>query len=174
MKALFIGGTGTISGAISRLAIARGWELYLLNRGSRPLPEGARQIHADIADEDDVRAKLSGMYFDVVADFIAFTPDQVERELIYRTLIELKSDLTEIKGMLRDFNLQGALGEPPKLMEVIPVQPGGDITLEEMERQAVIDALRQTRGNRRKAARLLGIGERTLYRKLKQHDIHES
>ncbi len=102
------------------------------------------------------------------------TPEQVERELIYRTLIELKSDLTEIKGMLRDFSLQGLAGESPKLMEVIPVQPGGDITLEEMERQAVIDALRQTQGNRRKAARLLGIGERTLYRKLKQHDIHES
>jgi len=80
MKALFIGGTGTISGAISRLAIARGWELYLLNRGNRPLPEGALQIQADIADEGDVRTKLTGMHFDVVADFIAFTPDQVERD----------------------------------------------------------------------------------------------
>jgi DNA-binding NtrC family response regulator len=102
------------------------------------------------------------------------TPEQVERELIYRTLIELKNDLTEIKGLLRDYQFRGVLGEPPKLMEVIPVQPGGDITLGEMERQAVIDALRQTQGNRRKAARLLGIGERTLYRKLKQHDIRET
>jgi DNA-binding NtrC family response regulator len=100
-------------------------------------------------------------------------PEQVERELIYRTLVELKNDLTEIKGLLRDYQFRRALNEEPKLMEVIPVQPGGEITLGEMERQAVIDALRQTQGNRRKAARILGIGERTLYRKLKQHDIRE-
>ncbi len=80
MKALFIGGTGTISGAITKLAIERGWELYLLNRGNRELPEGARQIQADIRDEAGVREKLSGLRFDVVADFIAFTPDQLERD----------------------------------------------------------------------------------------------
>ena len=80
MKALFIGGTGTISGAITKLALERGWELYLLNRGNRDLPEGARQIQADIRDEESVREKLSGLQFDVVADFIAFTPDQVERD----------------------------------------------------------------------------------------------
>lgn len=80
MKALFIGGTGTISGAISRLALERGWELFLLNRGSHELPEGARPVRADIRDEELVRAKIDGMHFDVVADFIAFTPDQVERD----------------------------------------------------------------------------------------------
>ena len=80
MKALFIGGTGTISSAVSSLALERGWELYLLNRGNRQLPEGARQILADIRDEADVREKAGGMHFDVVADFIAFTPDQVERD----------------------------------------------------------------------------------------------
>lgn len=80
MKALFIGGTGTISGAVSSLALERGWELYLLNRGNRQLPEGARLIQADVRDEKDVREKIGGMRFDVVADFIAFTPDQVERD----------------------------------------------------------------------------------------------
>ena len=80
MKALFIGGTGTISSAVSSLALERGWELYLLNRGNRQLPVGARQILADIRDEADVREKAGGMHFDVVADFIAFTPDQVERD----------------------------------------------------------------------------------------------
>lgn len=102
------------------------------------------------------------------------TPEQVERELIYRTLIELKSDLNEIKEMLRATAPRESYAEPSRLMEVVPVQQGGESTLNEMERQAVIDALQQTQGNRRKAARLLGIGERTLYRKLKQHDIHES
>jgi nucleoside-diphosphate-sugar epimerase len=80
MKALFIGGTGTISSAVSKLAIQSGWELYLLNRGNRPAPEGAHLICADMKDEADVRGKLAGLKFDVVADFIAYTPDQVERD----------------------------------------------------------------------------------------------
>lgn len=101
------------------------------------------------------------------------TSDQVERELIYRTLIELKNDLTEIKEALRGFGTRTGYDEPQRIMEVVPLQSGGESTLEEMERQAVIDALHQTQGNRRKAARLLGIGERTLYRKLKQYDIRE-
>ena len=80
MKALFIGGTGTISSPISQLAAARGWELYLLNRGNREIPQGAHLLQADIRDEDAVREKLTGHTFDVVADFNAFTPDQVERD----------------------------------------------------------------------------------------------
>ena len=83
MKALFIGGTGTISTAISALCVERGWELYLLNRGNHPsdMPKGAHAIIADINRMDDVRAKLDGMTFDVVADFIAFTPEQVQRDI---------------------------------------------------------------------------------------------
>lgn len=83
MKALFIGGTGTISTAISALCVSKGWELYLLNRGTRAdyAPEGAHMITADITNVADVDAKLQGMHFDVVADFIAFTVDQVERDI---------------------------------------------------------------------------------------------
>ena len=83
MKALFIGGTGTISAAIvRRLVNEMGWEVWLLNRGNRPeaVPEGARQIIADISDEADVARKLEGMTFDSVCEFIGFTPDQVERD----------------------------------------------------------------------------------------------
>lgn len=80
MKALFIGGTGTISSPISYFSASSGWELYLLNRGSRELPEGAVQIQADIRDEDAVREKLSGMRFDAVVDFIAYTPGEIERD----------------------------------------------------------------------------------------------
>ena len=50
MKALFIGGTGTISADVVELAQQRGWEITLLNRGSRKLPEGMRSIIADIHD----------------------------------------------------------------------------------------------------------------------------
>ncbi len=100
-------------------------------------------------------------------------PDQIERELIYRTLVELKADLTDIKAMLREQSGRIHYPDSPRTMEVVPIQPNGDATLDDMERQAVVEALRQSRGNRRKAARALGIGERTLYRKLKQHDIRE-
>ena len=82
MRVLFIGGSGFISTAASRMAIARGFELYLLNRGSRSasLP-GAYQLVADIHRADDVRAALQGLEFDVVVDWIAFTPDDIERDL---------------------------------------------------------------------------------------------
>ena len=82
MKILFIGGTGTISSAISALLAAQGHELYLLNRGNRPdrLPQGARALQADIHDEAAVAAALQGREWDVVADFIAFTPADVERD----------------------------------------------------------------------------------------------
>ncbi len=83
MRALFIGGTGTISAAISRLAIERGWELYLLNRGSKPgfVPEGAQVLQSDINDTEKVSELIRHSQFDVIADFIAFVPEQVERDI---------------------------------------------------------------------------------------------
>ena len=81
MKALFIGGTGNISTEVSKLAVKRGWELYLLNRGNREVPEGAHSLTADIKDENAVAELIAGMNFDVVADFIAFAPLQIERDI---------------------------------------------------------------------------------------------
>jgi nucleoside-diphosphate-sugar epimerase len=83
MKALFIGGTGTISTAIvKKLAEDPLWEVWLLNRGNRKdaVPEGVHQIVADVNDEADVSAKLEGLEFDVVSEFIGFTREQVERD----------------------------------------------------------------------------------------------
>ena len=82
-KALFIGGTGTISTAITRrIATMPEWELYLINRGnrSRVVPENVKLIIADITDEEDVALKLEGLEFDCVCDFIACVPAQVERD----------------------------------------------------------------------------------------------
>lgn len=85
MKVLFIGGTGVISSACSELALARGIELYLLNRGQsqalRAAPAGARVLHADIRDPEQARAALAGHDFDAVVDWIAFTPDQVAADI---------------------------------------------------------------------------------------------
>ena len=84
MKVLFIGGTGVISSACSRLAIERGLELYLLNRGQtalRPSPEGARVLHGDIRDRASVKAALAGQNFDVVVNWIAYTPEHIETDL---------------------------------------------------------------------------------------------
>ncbi|MCL6459546.1 MAG: SDR family oxidoreductase [Gorillibacterium sp.] len=82
MKALFIGGTGTISSGITKQLLEQGCELYLLNRGTRndALPAGVNIIKADINDEAHVAKLIEHMTFDVVADFIAFEPAQLERD----------------------------------------------------------------------------------------------
>lgn len=83
MKALLIGGTGTISMAITKLLVEKKWDVYLLNRGSRTseLPEEVNIISADINDEEDVKAKIGDMTFDVVGEFIGFVPSQIERDI---------------------------------------------------------------------------------------------
>lgn len=83
MKALFIGGTGTISTAISRLvADMPDWELYVINRGNRNtvLQTHVKTITADINNENEASKALDGMNFDVVCDFIGFVPSQLERD----------------------------------------------------------------------------------------------
>ncbi len=82
MKALFIGGTGTISSAITRQLVESGHELYLLNRGNQlgRVPEGAHVLQGDVNDEAQVAKLIGNHQFDVVADFIAFKPEQVERD----------------------------------------------------------------------------------------------
>ncbi len=83
MRALFIGGTGTISmGIVRKLAGDRMWDVYLLNRGNRKaeIPENVHLIEADINNHAEVSKKLDGMTFDVVSDFIAFDVDAVKRD----------------------------------------------------------------------------------------------
>lgn len=82
MKVLFIGGTGFISTSVSRLALAKGLDLYLLNRGlQKPDLSGARSLTADIHQPEQVRAALRDLKFDVVVDWIAYTPEDIERDL---------------------------------------------------------------------------------------------
>lgn len=83
MKALFIGGTGTISTEISRLCLRKGWDMTLLNRGLSDVEglEAAHRIQGDISCEDEISKLLEDQQWDVVADFIAFTPEQVQRDI---------------------------------------------------------------------------------------------
>jgi len=82
MKILFIGGTGTISAAISKLLISQGHDLFLLNRGRRndALPDGAHCLIADVNDEAKVAGLIRELDFDCVADFIAYVPEHLQRD----------------------------------------------------------------------------------------------
>ena len=86
MKILFIGGTGTISMAISRLLLSLGHTLYLINRGNRNtgLSGDLVELTVDINDEAAAARLIQDLDFDVAADFIAFTPSALERD--YRLL----------------------------------------------------------------------------------------
>lgn len=81
-KILLIGGTDTISTAITRSLAENGHEVYLLNRGSQNsgLPLNIRFINCDINDENAAAEKLDGMTFDAVCDFIGFVRPQLERD----------------------------------------------------------------------------------------------
>ena len=90
MKVLFIGGTGIISTEVSKLAVAQGIELYLLNRGQHKVEiPGARVITGDIRQPTQVADALGGMKFDVIVDWIAYTAGDVERD------IELFREITQ-------------------------------------------------------------------------------
>jgi nucleoside-diphosphate-sugar epimerase len=82
MKVLFIGGTGLISTASTRLAVDRGIDLYLLNRGSDPdRARGATTILADAHDEAATARAIAHHEFDAVVDWVAFTPEDIERDI---------------------------------------------------------------------------------------------
>lgn len=81
MKILFIGGTGIISTACAELAVERGLDLTLLNRGQRKKIPGTNQVIADISDVASTQSALGNTYWDVVVDFISFHPDDLKKRL---------------------------------------------------------------------------------------------
>jgi nucleoside-diphosphate-sugar epimerase len=85
LKVLFIGGSGIISSACSRLAVDRGVELFVLNRGDssriRPLPPETTVLHGDVRDPGSVRQALGTLEFDAVVDWVAFTPEHVRADI---------------------------------------------------------------------------------------------
>ncbi|TAK57636.1 MAG: sigma-54-dependent Fis family transcriptional regulator [Bacteroidetes bacterium] len=113
------------------------------------------------------------------------TPEQAERELIYRALLEMKSDIMELKQMIqkpvyhdRDMMVkmplievnaeeQNAVHADASLLDesVVPIK--------EMEKRMIVEALRKYHGNRKLAAKALNISERTLYRRAKEYGIEK-
>ena len=96
------------------------------------------------------------------------TVEQAERELIYRALLDLKSNIIEMKELMT--------GQIPVVNESQSIQPdshngNGVLTMDEMERRMISNSLDRNNGNRRLAARELRISERTLYRKIKEFGL---
>jgi nucleoside-diphosphate-sugar epimerase len=84
LRVLFIGGSGIISSACSALAVERGIDLYVLNRGrssDRPLPGQATVLQGDVRDPESVHKALAGLDFDAVVNWVAFTPEHVQADL---------------------------------------------------------------------------------------------
>jgi nucleoside-diphosphate-sugar epimerase len=82
MKVLFIGGTGNISAECSKLAVEKGIDLFHLNRGISKLKiEGVQSLTADFKNKDMVRKVIADHFFDVVVNFIAYTPEDILRDV---------------------------------------------------------------------------------------------
>lgn len=81
MKALFLGGTGLLSGATLKVALAQGWEMTVLNRGRRNegVPEGVESLKGDFTDAGQLKSLMEGREFDVVVDFLSREPKDIQR-----------------------------------------------------------------------------------------------
>jgi len=121
-----------------------------------------------------------------------------ELEFIFRTLIQLRMDVDDLRRHFDEYReshpeLPAALPSYPAVAagpvgrsldvisasapqddaadeaDVVVFRPG--VKIQQMEKDAIVAALKSVAGNRRKAAEMLGMGERTLYRKIKEYGI---
>ncbi len=111
MKILFIGGTGVISSACSELCVEKGHDLYLVTRGHsfRPPPNEARLFKGDIRDSRAMHALLKDHEWDVVVDWIAYTPEQI------------KADIELFQGKTKQFVLISSASAYQKPPERLPI-----------------------------------------------------
>jgi len=125
-----------------------------------------------------VNREMLGKYLQGTAPFIAErnlpvvtnkSVEQAERELIYRALLDIRSNITELKDILMDRLVMQGKGENHEGNG----EDENTLSLDEMEKRMIIHALDRYAGNRRLAARDLRISERTLYRKIKDYGLQE-
>jgi len=117
LRVLFLGGSGVISSACSALAVRRGIDLHVLNRGqtaTRPLPPEVRALHADVRDPASIRSALGGQEFDAVVDWLAFTPRHV------RTALDLFRGRT---GQYVFISSASAYQTPPARLPIVESTP---------------------------------------------------
>jgi len=117
VRVLFIGGSGIISSACSSLAVERGIELYVLNRGrsaDRPVPAQATVLQGDVRDPASIGKALAGLDFDAVVDWVAFTPEHV------------RADIELFRGRTRQYvfiSSASAYQTPPARVPVVESTP---------------------------------------------------
>ena len=103
LRVLFIGGSGVISSACSRVAVENGVELFVLNRGrstTRPLPPGVTMLQADIREPRTVREVIKDLDFDSVVDWVVFTAEQVRTDIDRQGAREIATWTQEVQAAL--------------------------------------------------------------------------
>ena len=95
--------------------------------------------------------------------YLKKSPEEVDRELLYRALFEIKKDIVELKDLIYHSQNEVISQGNNHSEEIVP--------LDELEKEAIKNALSYTRGNKRDAAKMLKISERTLYRKIKEYEL---
>ncbi len=108
------------------------------------------------------------------------TQESVGLELVLDALVALRREVSELRkdlnlarwaGPLHEIEVAHEVGQPGAIQSGKQLRPVA--SMEEVEREMIENALREARGNRRKAAAMLGIGERTLYRKIQKYELQE-
>lgn len=129
-------------------------------------------------DSNDVRKYLKDFHDNGrnLPVFTHKTPDQAERELILRALLEMKNDIMEIKHILGQQHQNHSSVLNNRALEATVDTDSSDnnkpvVPIDEMEQRMIAGALERFEGNRRLAARALKISERTLYRKIKEYGL---
>ncbi len=107
--------------------------------------------------------------------------EEVEREFIYRALVDLKNEIAQLRELIVGKyispmrRLKPGFEDQAFVQDVSPAEVGNDEeqieSIENMEKRLIAEALQRTNGNRRKAAHMLKISERTLYRKIKEFNL---
>ncbi len=126
-----------------------------LNKGKALTEEMFQELVTDYVEYEEQRN---------LPVFLRKSSEDADRELLYRALFELKKDIMELKDILVHHTNVNSLHRQEEEI----------LSITDLEKEAIKKALDRTKGSKRKAAKLLNISERTLYRKLKEYDIVES